>query len=320
MSENNGNGMQLAIRTDLSTLPAAIEFNYAELKAAVGAYLERYRGLIVTEDGVRQAAVDRAEINRVASAISRARIDTKKRYLAPFEGFEAKAKELEGMLKDASGAIGRQLDAFEEAERGKKEAALMALWARKVEAATATADEAIRGSRHWEAFFRERVSAAKGSWLNKGVTLEAAGAQMDAELQRCAGVIRSVEGIFAVEDKETRARAEVAVAECMDIGRTVESMQAWKAERERIAAAKAAQAAREEAAKAAKASVAPAAAVPAAQAAPAPDGEEEADEDVVVAAPAEKRHTVTLRITGTMAQLLHVKAAMVAAGVEFEKV
>lgn len=332
--------IQLRITTDMGALPAAIEFNYQELKGALEQYLAKFDGLMVTEDDIRSAALDRAEINRVARTIARARIDTKKRYLEPFEVFEMRAKELEGLCKAAEGKIAEQLEAFERQRMERKLARLEEMWAGKV-AATGIA------SRHWDLWFDEQVSTKiKGCWLNKGVSEEQAGAAMDAEVSRCVELVGAVEQMYAAADDETREKARREIAATMDLQATLRQVKAFQAERDALAKAAAEAAARREAEKALQAVEAAARAeaaaaahaarlnAPAAPAAPAPQPAasqpepEEAPEDdamdVMVApvAPAKppKILSFTARITGTSEQFQQLREAADRIGVAIQRI
>lgn len=321
------NAIQLRITTDMDALPAAIEFNYDELKGALQDYLARFDGLVVTEEQIRQATVDRAEINRVAKTIARARIDTKKRYLEPFELFEARAKELEGLCKEVEGKIAEQLDEFERARTEKKKQRLANLWWNKVEQAFGEAAP----SEHYLAFFEEKINPrTKGCWLNKGATEDVVVAEMDAEIRRCKELLAMVEGMYAEADEETRAKARLEAERTMDLQLTVQAVNAFKAEREALAAARKAKEEREraEAEAQAQAAIRPEpepAAEPQQQPAPAPapapaEDEDDDGEDVVIAAQPERKITITLRVTGTKEQFARMSKALDEIGIVRERI
>lgn len=319
------NAIQLRITTDMDALPAAIEFNYAELKGALESYLARFDGLVVTEDQIRQATVDRAEINRVAKTIARARIDTKKRYLEPFELFEARAKELEGLCKQVEGKIAEQLEEFERERTEKKLAETDRLWHELRGQFFREEDEC--GSPHWDEFLAEKVNPrTKGCWLNKGATRDVVEAEMRAEYGRCREVLEMVKGMYAEADEEVKAKARLRCVETFDLQLTVQAVNAFKAERETLAAARRAKEERERAEAEAKATTptpppepqpSP---TPAPAPAPAGDSEEEDDEDVVIAPQPAKRITITLRVTGTKEQFARMSKALDDIGIVRERI
>ena len=318
--------IQLRITTDMGALPAAIEFNYQELKGALEQYLAKFDGLMVTEEDIRRATLDRAEINRVARTISRARIDTKKRYLEPFEVFEARAKELEGLCKEAEGKIAEQLESFEREREERKKNRLTEMWWAKVDAAFGET-----GREHFEAFFAAQTNPrTKGSWLNKGTTDSAIESAMDTEINRCATLRKLVESMYATADAEILAKARLEMERTFNMEETVKSVSAFMKEREAIAAAREAaekQAMADAAARAEAAAAAHAAKMlaHAPEPAPAPAAPQEADEpDVMVApvAPAKppKIHTITMRLSGTAEQFRQLKEATDRIGIACERI
>ncbi len=97
-----------------------VRWNYDELKAWITEGLEKYKGLIYTEDSITQAKKDRAALNKLAEAIACKRREKKAQYLEQYETFETKAKELEGMVKDQAAEIDAQVKAFDEARKAEK--------------------------------------------------------------------------------------------------------------------------------------------------------------------------------------------------------
>lgn len=116
---------EIRMITDLDkAVPQSIDFNFEEVKAWLSENLEVYRNMVVTEDAIAAAKTDKAKILKISSAISEQRIAVKKRYLEPYQVFEANMKELSGMCDEASKNIDDQLKAFEEARKAQKRAEL----------------------------------------------------------------------------------------------------------------------------------------------------------------------------------------------------
>ena len=65
-----------------------IEWNYEELKAELSQKLEQYKGLVYTEDQIKEAKADRAKLNALATAIDGKRKELKKQCLQPYEQFK----------------------------------------------------------------------------------------------------------------------------------------------------------------------------------------------------------------------------------------
>ncbi len=117
---------EIRMITDLDkAIPQSLDFNFEEVKTWLGENLSAYRNMVVTEDGIAAAKSDKAKIRKISSAISEQRIAVKKRYLEPYNAFEANMKELSGMCDEASKNIDDQLKKFEEQRKAQKRAGLL---------------------------------------------------------------------------------------------------------------------------------------------------------------------------------------------------
>lgn len=114
--------MEFQLLTDMNTGIQAIDFNYEAIKADLSQKLEQYQGLVVTEDGIKEAKKDRAALNNLKKALDEKRIATKKQYLAPFDAFESKVKELISLVDKPVVAIDTQIKEYERRENEKKTA------------------------------------------------------------------------------------------------------------------------------------------------------------------------------------------------------
>lgn len=102
-------------------LPAAIEFNFEELKAELTAKVAHYENLVYTDDQITEAKADRASLNKLKKALNDERIRREKEYMQPFNEFKAKVNEIIGIIDKPVGIIDRQI---KEAEEQKKQAKL----------------------------------------------------------------------------------------------------------------------------------------------------------------------------------------------------
>lgn len=121
--------MEFKMITSLEqALPTVIEFNFEELKKELSVRLQKYNNLIVTEDAIKDAKSDRANLNKLLTAIENKRKEVKKQYLAPYEAFEKKVKEITALIQEPIAAIDTQIKAFEDAEKEKKKAEIEAYY------------------------------------------------------------------------------------------------------------------------------------------------------------------------------------------------
>ncbi len=118
--------MELKVEEIKSLAP--IQFNYEDIKKWVTEKAKEYKSVVYTEETITAAKSDRATLNKVAKAINDEKIRIKKEVLKPFEDFENKCKELQGIITDASSSIDAQVKAFEEKEQNEKKEQIKALF------------------------------------------------------------------------------------------------------------------------------------------------------------------------------------------------
>ena len=106
--------------TDLSVLPQKIEFNFEELKADLTPKLDYYKNLIVSEDGIKEAKADKANLNKLAKAIDDKRKEVKTQCLEPYMLLERQCKEIIDMIKEPILLIDNQIKVFENLEEENK--------------------------------------------------------------------------------------------------------------------------------------------------------------------------------------------------------
>ena len=118
--------MELKVNTP--TFPEVIEFNFEELKQEITERASAYMNLVYTEDQIQDAKKDRAALNKFVKALSDERIKVKKECMKPYEDFEAKIKELDGIVSKAIKNIDDQLKSYEEHDKAEKLEKIKELW------------------------------------------------------------------------------------------------------------------------------------------------------------------------------------------------
>lgn len=248
---------EIRMITDLDkAVPQSLDFNFEEVKTWLWENLSAYRNMVVTEDAIAAAKSDKAKINKISSAISEQRIAVKKRYLEPYNAFEANMKELSGMCDEASKNIDDQLKKFEEQRKAQKRADLLAFY-QSVNAPAWLTFERIENPRWMNATFSteeaqkeitEKVSAVNADIESiSGFDAEFAD-EMLLEYRKTlnvSGAIQRGNELRRMKQERERRRAEQEAAEK---ARTAEREEA---ERRRAEAENAARMAREAATEAA---------------------------------------------------------------------
>lgn len=112
--------MELIIKTDLQTFPAMIEYNHENLKTELSEQLKKYQNIVVTEDCVKEFKADKANLNRLKTALEDKRKEIKKAILQPYENFEKSIKELVALIDEPIQAIDSQLKEIDNKKKGEK--------------------------------------------------------------------------------------------------------------------------------------------------------------------------------------------------------
>lgn len=111
--------MELIFKSVEINLPKEIE-NLEALKKELAPKLEQYKNLVVTEDSIKEAKNDKANLNKLKKAISDQRISIKKQYMEPYMLLEAQCKELDSLIDEPIQLIDKQIKVFEEIEKNEK--------------------------------------------------------------------------------------------------------------------------------------------------------------------------------------------------------
>lgn len=219
---------EIRMITDLDkAVPQSLDFNFEEVKTWLSENLAAYRNMIVTEDGIAAAKSDKTKIRKISSAISEQRIAVKKRYLEPYNAFEANMKELSGMCDEASKNIDDQLKKFEEQRKAQKRNDLLAFYQ-------------TQNAPAWLTF--ERIENPR--WMNVTFSMDEAQKEITEKVNAVNADVKSISGFDAefADEMLLEYRKTLNVSGAIQRGNELRRM---KQERERrIAEQKAAEKAR----------------------------------------------------------------------------
>lgn len=112
--------MEFLIKTDLKTIPERIDFNFEDMKAELSEKLATYNALVVTEDSIKSAKADKANLNKLRTAIEDKRKEIKKLCLAPYESFEKQCKEIVALIDQPIKSIDGQIAVFDQKLQDEK--------------------------------------------------------------------------------------------------------------------------------------------------------------------------------------------------------
>lgn len=148
------------------TLPV-MGFNYQGLVAWVNDLVEPYQGQIISEEDIPAVREEMAGLNKVAQALDRARIDTKKEVTAPVTEFERQVNEVKAIVLEARSGLDEQVKAFEEKAREEKKAEVQFIIDDKKDALDCS----------------EINIEINPSWLNKSTSLKSVNDQVEALIE-----------------------------------------------------------------------------------------------------------------------------------------
>lgn len=97
-----------------------IEWNRAELEAAVREKVAEYEGIVYTDDTIQAAKADRATLNKLTKAIEDRRKTVKKIINAPYETFEGELKEILSLIQEPVGIIDAKVKDYENRQKEEK--------------------------------------------------------------------------------------------------------------------------------------------------------------------------------------------------------
>lgn len=110
-------------------LPEAVSFNYEELKQELSEKVSHYETLVYTDDQIKVAKEDRANLNKLKKALNDERIRLEKEYMIPFNTFKAQINEIIGIIDKPVAVIDKQVKGYEEKCRQEKKQEIEALFA-----------------------------------------------------------------------------------------------------------------------------------------------------------------------------------------------
>ena len=113
--------IEFQVTTDLATVAnTQIETNFEAVRDWLTEELAPYATMVVTEDSIADGKKTRAAIRKVGDSIDAQRKAIKKIWMKPYEDYEAKCKELTGIVNGAVSNIDGQIKAMENEMKEQK--------------------------------------------------------------------------------------------------------------------------------------------------------------------------------------------------------
>lgn len=135
----------------------AIDWNFEDLKAEITVKAQEYKGLVYTDENIKEAKSDRAMLNKFNKALDDKRKEVKKMILEPYTNFECQVKELMSIISDANSSIDTQIKDYEQKKHEEKYEKVKEIYDKTFE------NSEVKDIVTWERAFKE-------SYLNVSTT------------------------------------------------------------------------------------------------------------------------------------------------------
>ena len=169
-----------------------IDWNYEELKQEITTRANDYKNLVYTDENIKEAKSDRANLNKFIKVLDAKRKDVKKMMLEPYTEFEGQVKELIGIIGEANNNIDSQVKAYEQKKRDEKLVKVQEIYD------GIFGDSDLLSILTWDRVF-------KTTYLNATTTLKSIIAEMTELLERVTSelvIIYNDDGEYQFEMKE----------------------------------------------------------------------------------------------------------------------
>ncbi len=116
------------------SIPKNITFNYEKLKQELTDKVSMYESLVYTDENIKEAKADRANLNKLKKALNDERIRREKEYMQPFNDFKSKINEIISIIDKPVQLIDKQIKTYDEKLKADKENEIMEYWKSEVDA------------------------------------------------------------------------------------------------------------------------------------------------------------------------------------------
>lgn len=197
----------------------AIEWNHEEILKEITEKVSIYKSLVYTDDQIKEAKADRAELNKFKKNLEDKRKEIKAQCLAPYETFEKQMKEITAVIDEPIQIIDQQVKAYEEKQKTEKE-----------ETIKAYCEEAdLHG------FTYDQIKDPK--WLNAGTSLKSIYEAIDKKAADISADIKLLETLEeysfeALEEYRLTLDVRSALAEAQRLKELAEQKRLYEAQRQ----------------------------------------------------------------------------------------
>lgn len=215
-------------------IPKKIDFNYTELKQELTEKVKMYETLVYTDDQIKQAKTDKANLNKLKKALNDERIRREREYMAPFNEFKAQINEIIGIIDKPIAIIDKQVKEAEEQKKLEKAHAIEELFEEM------TKPEWVK----LQAIYNSK-------WLNATSSMKSIREEIESRLEQINNDLATLSNLpeFGFEATEVY-KVTLDINKAVNEGKRLAEIQKRKEEQERLKAEAEARAKEEAAARA----------------------------------------------------------------------
>lgn len=210
----------MELRVNEITVPESISFNYEELKKEISAKAHQYALAVYSDEQIKLAKSDRANLNKLKKALNDERIRREKEYMQPFNDFKAKINEIISIIDKPVQLIDGQIKNYEEQQKLEKKDKILCCFENSIH------PEWIS----FEMIFNEK-------WLNASVKMSAIEEEISLKLEQITADLQTLSGLpeFAFEASEVY-KTTLDMNKAISEGKRLSEIARRKAEAERLKA------------------------------------------------------------------------------------
>lgn len=212
----------MEIRVDAIQLPERIGFNYEELKRELTEKVSMYETMVYTDDQIKEAKADKANLNKLKKALNDERIRREKEYMEPFNDFKSKVNEIISIIDKPVAVIDKQVKEYEEKQKQDKLAKIQEYY-----------NSIEKPDLHWlglPAIYNEK-------WLNASVSMKSIQEEINTRLEQIEMDMKILADLpeYGFEAMEAYKNT-LDVRSALNEANRLSEMAKRKAEQERLAA------------------------------------------------------------------------------------
>lgn len=169
----------MELRVNEVQIPAEITFNYDELKAELAEKVNVYTTMVYTDEQIKDAKADKANLNKLKKALNDERIRREREYMKPFNVFKDQVNEIITIIDKPIAVIDKQVKEYDIKRRDEKKQQIIDFY------------NSLEDKPVWLEL--ERIASAK--WLNASTSLKSVQDEITGKLDEIKADIETLKAL-----------------------------------------------------------------------------------------------------------------------------